>query len=91
MQFCLSKDSSEKNLLGTGEFAYVVRGRIISENKPVAIKISKTSADVTLFKSLLSEVKIMIYIGIHENVVALVGVCTEGIRNRKMYFYASTC
>lgn len=70
-------------MLGTGEFAYVVRGIIISKQKPVAIKISKPSADVTLFKSLLSEVKIMIYIGVHENVVGLVGVCTEGIRNRK--------
>jgi len=49
----------------------------------VAVKIAKASADVELFKSLLSEVKIMMYIGKHENIVGLIGVCTQGIRKRK--------
>ena|SRR5665811_1380026 len=55
------KDSS--NVLGSGEFSFVVKGRFKSKMKDVAVKIAKPSADVTLFKSLLSEVKIMIYIG----------------------------
>ncbi|ODN06115.1 Macrophage colony-stimulating factor 1 receptor [Orchesella cincta] len=84
-------DSSEANLLGSGEFAYVVRGMIISKSKSAAVKISKPSADVTLFKSLLSEVKIMLYIGQHENVVTLVGVCTQDIRNRALYIVTEIC
>ncbi|CAL8147586.1 unnamed protein product [Orchesella dallaii] len=84
-------DSTEANLLGSGEFAYVVRGMIISKAKSAAIKVSKPSADVNLFKSLLSEVKIMLYIGHHENVITLVGVCTQDIRNRALYIVTEIC
>lgn len=44
--------------------------------------MSKSHSDVAIFKSLLSELKIMMYIGNHENLVELVGVCTAEIRNR---------
>lgn len=69
-------------MLGSGEFSVVVKGRMKSKNMNVAIKIAKPSADVTLFKTLLSEVKIMIFIENHENIVALFGVCTRNIRTR---------
>lgn len=79
-------EESEKRVLGSGQFTLVLKGRIVSQALPAAIKVSKPSSDVTLFKSLLSEVKIMIYIGHHDNVLKLVGVCTAGIRSRE-YFH----
>jgi hypothetical protein len=39
--------------------------------------------EVTYFKTLLSEVKIMAYIGKHPNIVTLVGACTQNIRKSK--------
>jgi len=68
-------------MLGEGEFSRVVQGFLKSHRSNVAVKIPKPSADVTLFKNLLSEIKIMIYIGDHENVAGLVGVCSTEIRN----------
>ncbi|CAL8128791.1 unnamed protein product [Orchesella dallaii] len=75
-------DSSNKNLLGTGEFSFVVKGLLVSKSMPVAIKISKPTTDVTAFKSMLSEIKIMMYIGEHKNLVKLIGVCTEDLKYR---------
>ncbi|ODM96756.1 Vascular endothelial growth factor receptor 1, partial [Orchesella cincta] len=74
----------EKNILGKGEFAIVVRGKIISESRLAAIKISKPTVDVNFFKIFLSEIKIMLYIGKHKNVVSLIGVCTQDIKHRKL-------
>ncbi|OXA51590.1 Vascular endothelial growth factor receptor 2 [Folsomia candida] len=82
-------DASE--VLGSGEFSVVVKGRMKSKNMNVAIKIAKPSADVTLFKTLLSEVKIMIFIENHENIVALFGVCTRNIRTRNIHIVLEFC
>ena len=68
-------------MLGSGQFAVVVKG--VLTGSAVAIKIPKTSADVVYFKSLLSEIKIMIHIGIHPHIVSLKGACTEDIQERK--------
>ena len=48
---------------------------------PVAVKTIKPNEDVSNFKILLSELKIMAFIGSHENIVCLVGACSRSIRN----------
>jgi serine/threonine protein kinase len=57
----------------------------------VAVKIAKPTNDVEVFKAVLSEVKIMIYLGHAQNVVNLLGVCTQGIRNRKIHMILELC
>lgn len=76
-------ENSGNKLLGYGQFAIVLKGRIVSQSLPAAIKISKPSNDVEIFKSLLSEIKIMMYVGSHVNILKLLGVCTSGIKRRK--------
>jgi hypothetical protein len=79
-------------ILGSGEFAIVVAVRWkTKDNLNVAVKIAKPSNDVEVFKAVLSEVKIMIYLGHAQNVVNLLGVCTQDIRKRKLHMILELC
>jgi serine/threonine protein kinase len=49
---------------------------------PVAVKTVDPDVNVEYFKALLSELKILVHIGSHSEVVSLVGACTENIRGR---------
>jgi len=49
----------------------------------VAVKTVGTDVDVEHFKALLSEIKILIHIGAHRNIVTIVAACTQNIRQRK--------
>jgi serine/threonine protein kinase len=57
----------------------------------VAVKIAKSTNELEVFKAVLSEVKIMIYLGHAHNVVNLLGVCTQDIRNRKIHIILELC
>lgn len=69
----------------------VVRGKLIRDNSSptriVAVKTVRPNEDVSNFKMLLAEVKIMAYIGSHENIVSLVGAYTRNIRNRELLYF----
>ena len=52
------------------------------QNIPVAIKTLKNSADKEYFKSFLKEIKVMAYVGEHENVVKFYGAMVERISER---------
>jgi len=72
-------------VLGTGQFGVVKKG-LVNTGKSldvVAIKSMKDDVDISDFKSFLFELKVMAYIGTHENVVSLVASCTDDIRSRK--------
>lgn len=45
----------------------------------VAFKTTDSSSSLLNIKNLLSEIKILSYIGVHENVIRLIGVCTDRI------------
>ena len=47
----------------------------------VAVKAVTPGVDIEIFKSLLSEIKIMEYLGQHENVIQMLGACTEEIES----------
>jgi serine/threonine protein kinase len=80
------------SILGFGEFGIVVAGRWkTKDNMNVAVKISKPTNEVELFKAVLSEVKIMIYMGHAQNVVNLLGVCTQDIRKQKIHIILEFC
>ena len=72
-------------LLGEGCFGRVVTGQAIgmkdSEEtvKTVAVKMIKSVTNVAALEALVSEMKILIYLGAHLNVVNLLGACTKQI------------
>jgi len=45
-----------------------------------AFKTVKPEADISYFKAILSELKILIYLGEHESIVKLIGAWTENIK-----------
>lgn len=91
--FSLNQDNS--SVLGSGNFGQVLKGKcVIRENSgsqkyiDVAVKTMKPNQPNALyFKTLLSEVKIMAYLGQHINVVSLVGACTANIRKGISIFF----
>ena len=50
----------------------------------VAVKMVKKNADRTYIKALASELKIMIHLGKHLNVVNLLGACTKNLAKSKI-------
>ncbi|CAL8103198.1 unnamed protein product [Orchesella dallaii] len=82
--------------LGSGAFATVYRAllcrRTDIQKYPVAVKTTNPlSSNVEHFKALLSELKIMTFIGTHKNIVNLIGACTEDIKKRKLYIVLELC
>jgi len=71
-------------VLGQGEFGIVLEGTLLQDGEPtlVAVKTNKGSDNQHL-KALLTELKIMIYIGKHENVVNLLGAVTKNLGESK--------
>lgn len=63
-------------LLGFGAFGSVFKGRIDGLVNDVAFKMTRTDCPVTALRGLLSEIKILIYLGKHENIVSICGAYT---------------
>ena len=76
--------------LGSGEYGRCYKGffRQNGQNIPVAIKTLKNPADKEYFKSFLKEIKVMAYVGEHENVVKFYGAMVERISERKDNWYS---
>ena len=77
----------QKIILGSGQFGIVFKGilRIAGDTMDVAVKTVTPGVDIEIFKSLLSEIKIMEYLGTHENVIQMFGACTEQIEKCDSY------
>jgi len=71
--------------LGAGCFGRVVKAEAAglkdSEQtvKTVAVKMVRSEANVAAMEALISELKILVYLGSHLNVVNLLGACTKQI------------
>ena len=71
--------------MGEGCFGRVVLGEAVgvkdSEEtvKTVAVKMIKSITNVAALEALVSELKILIYLGSHLNVVNLLGACTKKV------------
>ncbi len=55
-----------------------------NEKSPIAIKTVKKTADIEHFKAILSELKILAYLGPNKYLANLRGAWTENIRNSKL-------
>lgn len=82
--------------LGSGAFGVVrkARARGILENEDVttvAVKMVKRTIDPTYIKALVSELKIMIHLGKHLNVVNLLGACTKSISKSELLVIVEYC
>ncbi len=75
--------------MGAGQFGVVCQAKQIGTlNNPrdinprtVAVKMTKSTLSPSALECLASELKIMIHLGPHLNVVNLLGACTMGIVN----------
>lgn len=75
--------------LGAGAFGVVLKGEAqgIRNGEPVstvAVKMVKRTADAEVVRALVSELKIMVHLGQHLNVVNLLGAVTKNIAKRKL-------
>lgn len=75
--------------MGSGAFGVVykaeARGIINAEQDTiVAVKMVKKTADNLYIKALASELKIMVHLGKHINIVNLLGACTKNVGKRKV-------
>jgi len=71
--------------LGLGAFGRVVKAEATTGLKgretitTVAVKMARDKNNVAALEALVSELKILIHLGSHENVVNLLGACTKNI------------
>ncbi|XP_055921707.1 vascular endothelial growth factor receptor 1-like isoform X2 [Eupeodes corollae] len=82
--------------LGAGAFGVVLKahaeGIIPEENETVvAVKMVKRTADNEVIKALVSELKIMVHLGQHLNVVNLLGAVTKNIAKREVMVIVEYC
>ncbi|KAK0165046.1 hypothetical protein PV328_003603 [Microctonus aethiopoides] len=82
--------------LGCGAFGVVMKAEAqgISENEEstiVAVKMVRRSTESTYIRALASELKIMVHLGKHLNVVNLLGACTRNIAKRELLVIVEYC
>ncbi|XP_053598108.1 vascular endothelial growth factor receptor 1 isoform X1 [Microplitis demolitor] len=82
--------------LGSGAFGVVMKaeaqGICESEsNTTVAVKMVRRSTEPTYIRALASELKIMVHLGKHLNVVNLLGACTKNIAKRELLVIVEYC
>jgi len=69
-----------ESILGQGAFGTVFKGTLDGFEGFVAFKIANSESSVISMKSLLSEIKIMIHVMEHPNVLRILGACTSDLR-----------
>ncbi|XP_076244476.1 PDGF- and VEGF-receptor related isoform X2 [Calliopsis andreniformis] len=82
--------------LGSGAFGVVMKADAqgICEDEAVttvAVKMVRRTADPTYVRALASELKIMVHLGKHLNVVNLLGACTKNISKRELLVIVEYC
>ncbi|XP_020798925.1 vascular endothelial growth factor receptor 1 isoform X5 [Drosophila serrata] len=82
--------------LGAGAFGVVLKGEAkgIRKEEPtttVAVKMVKRTADNEVMRALVSELKIMVHLGQHLNVVNLLGAVTKNIAKRELMVIVEYC
>ncbi|XP_017797835.1 PREDICTED: vascular endothelial growth factor receptor 1 [Habropoda laboriosa] len=82
--------------LGSGAFGVVMKAEAqgICENElltTVAVKMVRRTTDPTYVRALASELKIMVHLGRHLNVVNLLGACTKNISKRELLVIVEYC
>lgn len=87
--------------IGAGHFGRVVKAEAVGirdscdetavvqrrKHKTVAVKMVRSQTNDAAMDALISELKILIYLGSHVNVVNLLGACTKQITKGKSNSY----
>lgn len=84
----------EGGLLGKGEFGMVWKGQILegSSTKIVAIKMpNPLNTSKTTLKGMLSEIKVLTFVGKHANIIELLGANTSDLQHGKLYIFLEYC
>ena len=63
----------------------------MNRSTTVAVKMVKANADIMYIQALMSELKIMIHLGRHLNIVNLLGACTKGLAKRELFVIVEYC
>ncbi len=66
----------ESMLLGAGAFGSVCLAKVVTNGKECSSAVKKANQTSESLKSLMSEIKVLTYLGTHENIVGLVGAYT---------------
>ncbi|XP_012229228.2 vascular endothelial growth factor receptor 1-like isoform X1 [Linepithema humile] len=82
--------------LGSGAFGVVMKAEALGICKnemvtTVAVKIVRRTTDLTYIRALSNELKIMIHLGKHLNVVNLLGACTKNIFKHELLVIVEYC
>ncbi|XP_046814947.1 vascular endothelial growth factor receptor 1 isoform X1 [Vespa crabro] len=82
--------------LGSGAFGVVMKAEALGiyEDEAittVAVKMVRRTTDPTYVRALASELKIMVHLGKHLNVVNLLGACTKNISKRELLVIVEYC
>lgn len=82
--------------IGAGAFGVVIKAVAqgilpYEEESIVAVKMVKKQTDNEVMKALVSELKIMIHLGSHLNVVNLLGAVTKNIAKRELMVIVEYC
>ncbi|CAL1297129.1 unnamed protein product [Larinioides sclopetarius] len=82
--------------LGQGAFGRVVKAEAIGlvdgeASTTVAVKMLKEAADAEQRKALIAELKILIHIGRHVNIVNLLGAVTKNLSKGELYVIVEYC
>ena len=79
--------------IGEGHFGKVVKAKmIIDEIKmTVAVKTLHSNPQRIDVENLMSELKIMIHLGSHPNIVNVLGACTTQLRKQELYVVVEYC
>ena len=82
--------------LGSGAFGRVVKAQAYGldpweRSITVAVKMVKPNADIMYVRALMSELKIMIHLGKHLNIVNLLGACTKGLAKKELLVVVEYC
>ncbi|KAG8190869.1 hypothetical protein JTE90_010294 [Oedothorax gibbosus] len=83
-------------ILGQGAFGRVVKAEAIGlvdgeASTTVAVKMLKEASDVDQKKALIAELKILIHVGKHLNIVNLLGAVTTNLRKGELYVIVEYC
>ncbi|XP_014218684.1 vascular endothelial growth factor receptor 2-like [Copidosoma floridanum] len=94
-EFPIEKLRLDKEL-GSGAFGVVYKAeayRILPHESitTVAVKTIRKNADLMYISALAKELKIMVYLGQHLNVINLLGACTKNIAKRELLVIIELC